>query len=94
MAYDCEFTLSATFGFVMSMCHDLTTTNNPLSVMLLNPSATGRSCHAVECHLTHSLPDVQDPADGSPAVLMMKNNITQQKSLEQDLEISQAALQK
>lgn len=37
---------------------------------------------------------MQDPADGSPAVLVQKNNITQQKKLEQDLEVSQAALQR
>ena len=41
-----------------------------------------------------ALADVQDPADESPAVLVKKSNVTQQKKLEQDLEISQAALQK
>ena len=42
---------------------------------------------SVACH-------VQDPVDGSPAVLVQRYNITEQKELELQLSLQQEALQK
>ena len=45
--------------------------------------------HSAECELA-----MQDPMDGSPAVLVQRYNITQQKELELQLSLQQEALQR
>lgn len=52
---------------------------------------TASAMHGLGKQLYHAL---QDPVDGSPAVLVMKWNITSEKQLELQLEASHEALQR